>query len=73
MARVAEFERALIREWTEAGGVAAKQRGVEFYHPRKLGKVQIAFIKKALSEDEVIKGVTAAFNVSRDTVYRIIS
>ncbi len=37
-AGIAEFERDLIRERTNAGRIAAKQRGVRFGRPEKLNK-----------------------------------
>jgi len=73
---LAEFERDLIRERTQAGLVAARARGRRGGHPRTTAldspkKVQIA---QALYDDKAntIADVCRTLGVSRATLYRYI-
>ena len=74
MGALAEFERDLIRERTNAGLAAARARGRKGGRPRKLktdAKVAIArrlFEDKAHSLDEICESL----KISRSTLYRYL-
>ena len=70
-AALAEFERNIIRERTQAGLKAARARGRKGGRPRKLDKKQVREIK-ALLRDPDIRGIDVAkrYGVSRATIYR---
>jgi len=74
MGALAEFERDLIRERTNAGLAAARARGRRGGRPRKLktnGKVALArqmFINKSHS----IPDMCATLGISRATFYRYV-
>ncbi len=71
---LAEFERDLIRERTNAGLAAARARGHKGGRPRKLktdGKVALArrlFLDKSLS----IQDICSTLGISRATLYRYV-
>jgi DNA invertase Pin-like site-specific DNA recombinase len=69
-AGIAEFERDLIRERTQAGRVAAKSRGVRFGRPRKLNPEQTKLVQRLVEEGKAVREVAAAFNVHVATIYR---
>ncbi|GHO56393.1 recombinase family protein [Ktedonobacter robiniae] len=74
MGALAEFERDLIRERTNAGLAAAKARGRVGERPRKLktnGKIALA---KRMFDDQShsIPEICAALGISRATLYRYI-
>jgi DNA invertase Pin-like site-specific DNA recombinase len=70
---LAEFERDIIRERTQAGLNAARARGRKGGRPKALSpkKVQIA---RALYKDKTntIDEICRALNISRATLYRYI-
>ena len=74
MGALAEFERDLIRERTNAGLAAARTRGRRGGRPRKLrtnGKVALSrqmFADKSHS----IPDMCAALGISRATLYRYV-
>ena len=74
MGALAEFERDLIRERTNAGLAAAQARGRRGGRPRKLkttGKVALArqmFVDRSHSVPEMC----AALGISRATLYRYV-
>ncbi len=74
MGALAEFERDLIRERTNAGLAAARARGRKGGRPRKLkteGKVALAqrmFADKANS----VQDICSSLGISRATLYRYI-
>jgi len=70
-ARIAEFERDLIRERTGAGRDAARQRGVRFDRPRKLNADQVQVATKLLSEGKAVRDIARTFNVHEATIYRL--
>jgi DNA invertase Pin-like site-specific DNA recombinase len=70
-AGMAEFERDLIRERTEAGREAAKQRGVRFGCPRKLNPDQAQVAVQLLGEGNAVRDVARTFNVHEPTIYRL--
>ncbi|PYD74450.1 recombinase family protein [Novacetimonas pomaceti] len=73
-AGIAEFERALIRDRTEAGRQLARERGVHLGRPAKLNKPEIALVRKMIVEDGIpISDVASRFGVHKATIYRIVS
>jgi DNA invertase Pin-like site-specific DNA recombinase len=74
MGALAEFERDLIRERTNAGLAAAKARGRVGGRPRKLktnGKVALARQMFA-DQSHSIPEICAALGISRATLYRYV-
>ena len=70
-AALAEMERDLIRERTNAGLAAARARGRKGGRKPELNAKQICQAKKLLEDrDTTIKEVAEAFGVSRATIYR---
>ena len=72
MAALAEFERALIVERTQAGLAAAKSRGVKLGPKRKLTPRQIEHGRSLLTSGETGHAVAQSLGVSRATLYRAI-
>jgi DNA invertase Pin-like site-specific DNA recombinase len=70
---LAEFERALIRQRTQAGLQAARARGRKGGRPKKLNPKQEAQVAKMLADTSIpIADIEALFpKVSRTTLYRI--
>jgi len=68
----AEFERDLIRQRTSDGRKAAKKRGVKFGRPSLLSHSQKKLVIKAHRAGSAISEISKAFDVSRDTIYRVI-
>ncbi len=74
MGALAEFERDLIRERTNAGLAAAKARGRVGGRPRKLktnGKVALARQMFA-DQSHSLPEICAALGISRATLYRYV-
>lgn len=70
-AALAEFERNLIRERTQAGLQAARSRGRQGGRPPKLDAKQIREIKQLLKDPNVrVTDVAARYEVSRTTLYK---
>ncbi len=68
---LAEFERELIRERTNAGLRAARSRGRLGGRPSKLSPKQIQMAKKLMSDDSnSVTEICRTLNVSRSTLYR---
>lgn len=72
MAALAEFERALIVERTQAGLKAAKIRGVKLGRRRSLSAQQITHARALLDAEEGGEAVTRSLGVSRATLYRAL-
>lgn len=70
-AGIAEFERELIRERTQAGRVAAQSRGVRFGRPRKLNAEQTKLVRRLLAEGTAVQEIARTFNVHVATIYRL--
>jgi DNA invertase Pin-like site-specific DNA recombinase len=69
-AAMAEFERNLIRERTNAGLVAARARGRVGGRPAKLSDKQIREIKLLLADPKaVVSDIAKKYGVSRTTLY----
>lgn len=73
MAALAEFERALIVERTQAGLAAAKARGTKLGRRRSLTPEKVTHAKALLAEGMAGQAVARSFGVSRATLYRAIS
>ncbi len=70
---IAEFERGLIRERTQAGLEAARARGRVGGRPRRLAPDQVAMARRLIEQPNVgIKQVAEMLRVSRQTVYRAL-
>ncbi len=72
MAALAEFERALIVERTQAGLAAAKARGAKLGRRRKLTPKQITHGRALLDAGETGRSVAQSLGVSRATLYRAL-
>ena len=70
MGALAEFERSLIIERTQAGLKAARKRGVRIGRPPALTSAQIKHAKKLIDGGERPTAVAASLNVDRSTLYR---
>jgi DNA invertase Pin-like site-specific DNA recombinase len=72
MGALAEFERSLIVERTQAGLQAAKKRGRKLGRPNKLSTAQITHACALLDAGEDGRTVAQSFGVSRSTLYAAI-
>ena len=70
-AGIAEFERDLIRERTQAGRVAAKINGVRFGRPAKLNAEQVKLAQRLIDEGKAAREIADTFNVHVATIYRL--
>jgi DNA invertase Pin-like site-specific DNA recombinase len=70
---LAELERGLIVERTQAGMKEARRRGVEFGRKKKLTPVQIAKARRLIEHGERVEDVAALWNVGRTTLYRALA
>jgi DNA invertase Pin-like site-specific DNA recombinase len=71
LAALAEMERDLIRERTNAGLAAARARGRKGGRKPKMSKAQIAHARKLLQDPGItITSVAETFGVNRSTIYR---
>lgn len=72
-AALAQFERDLIRERTNAGLEAARARGRKGGRPRKLTDRDVAMIKQLYESRQVtVKEIADRFGVGRTTVYKAL-
>jgi DNA invertase Pin-like site-specific DNA recombinase len=71
-AGIAEFERELIYERTQAGRVAAHARGVRFGRPPKLTSDQIKLAQRLIDEGRSVPEVSKILKVHRATMYRAL-
>ena len=70
-AALAEFERNLIRERTNAGLKAARKRGRVGGRPKKLSEAEKAMVKTLLADPKnEVAAIARQFGVSRSTIYR---
>ena len=73
-AALAEFERNLIRERTQAGLVAARARGRSGGRKSKLDARQIREINRLMSDPTIPVGqIAERYKVSRTTIYKVAS
>jgi len=70
IAAVAEFERDLLVERTQAGLARAKAEGKALGRPSALGDTQVAEVAKRLAAGESVAAVARAMNTSRQTIMR---
>ena len=69
---IAEFERALIRERTRAGLIAAKARGRAGGRPAKLIGERLEHARNLLNAGSSVSAVARSMGVSRSTVLRSV-
>lgn len=69
MGALAEFERSLIVERTQAGLQAAKKRGRKLGRPTKLTAAQAGHARALLASGEDGRTVARSFGVARSTLY----
>jgi DNA invertase Pin-like site-specific DNA recombinase len=72
MAALAEFERSLIVERTQAGLSAAKARGAKLGRRKKLTPRQVDHGRALLASGESGEAVAQSLGVSRATLYRAL-
>jgi putative DNA-invertase from lambdoid prophage Rac len=72
IAAVAEFERDLLIERTQAGLARAKSEGKQLGRPMSLRPVQVAEIQERLASGQFsVAGLAAGYATSRQTIMRI--
>jgi hypothetical protein len=73
MGALAEFERALIAERSQAGMQAARRRGQHLGRPRKLTREQVAHAARMVRDGtETVSGMAALYGVDRVTLHRAL-
>lgn len=72
MGALAEFERSLIVERTQAGLTAAKRRGVRLGRPKALTPSKIKHAQKLREAGERVSAIAASLEVDRSTLYRAL-
>lgn len=72
MGALAEFERSLIVERTQAGLQAAKRRGRKLGRPGKLTAAQVTHARALLASGENGRTVARSFGVARSTLYEAL-
>ena len=70
---LAELEKSLIQERTQAGRAAAKARGVRMGRKPILTAAQVAHARKLVAQGERPAEVAKLLGVSRRTVYRALA
>ena len=71
---IAEFERELIRERTQAGLESARRRGRKGGRPPALEEKQIPVVQRLMKDEEVsTREICETFSISRTTLYRYVS
>jgi putative DNA-invertase from lambdoid prophage Rac len=68
---VAQFERELLIERTQAGLEVAKAKGSVFGRPKALDATQTAAVRAALASGATISAVAKQFDTSRQTIMRV--
>lgn len=71
IAAVAEFERDLLIERTQAGLALAKASGKTIGRPQSLDKGQVAMVRQKLSEGHSVAALARELGTSRQTVMRV--
>jgi len=73
MGALAEFERSLIAERSQAGQQAAKRRGTHIGCPRKLTQEQVAHASRMVrTGQETVSGMAALYGIDRVTMHRVL-
>lgn len=70
VAAIAEFERDLIRERTQAGLKAAREKGRVGGRPRQMTQEKVMAAKELLNNGSAVRDVAEAMGVSVPTLYR---
>jgi Enterobacteriaceae phage serine recombinase len=70
---LAELERSLIVERTQAGMKEARRRGVIFGRKKKLTPAQIVKARRLIEAGERVEDVATLWNVGRTTLYRSLA
>lgn len=70
---LAELERSLIVERTQAGMKEARRRGVTFGRKKKLTSAQIEKARQLIEAGERVEDVARLWNVGRTTLYRALA
>lgn len=71
IAAVAEFERDLLIERTQAGLALAKASGKAIGRPQSLDKGQVAILREKLSKGHSVASLARDFKTSRQTIMRV--
>ena len=72
MGALAEFERSLIVERTQAGLASARKRGVRIGRPPALTSAQVKHARKLIESGDRPSSVAASLGVNRATLYRAL-
>ncbi len=73
-AALAEFERELIRERTQAGLAAARARGRKGGRPRKMNRATLIMAKKALEDrNATVQEIAQKLNMTTTTIYMYLN
>lgn len=73
-ASLAEFERDIIKERTQAGLKAARARGRLGGRPKKLDNKQASIAKTMMKDKSIsINDICKTFNISKSTLYKTIN
>ncbi|MDD2368512.1 recombinase family protein [Sulfuricurvum sp.] len=72
IAAIAEFERSIINERSEAGRRAAQERGVKFGRGVKLSNEDVVSIRNLIEMGECVSSLAQSYSVNRTTIYRAI-
>ncbi len=70
---LAELERSLVLERTQASTKEARRRSVKFGRKMKLTPAQITKARKLIDAGERVEDVAALWNVGRTTLYRALA
>ncbi len=71
IAAVAEYERDLLIERTQAGLALAKASGKAIGRPQSLDKGQVAMVRQKLSEGHSVASLARELDTSRQTIIRV--
>ena len=71
IAAVAEFERDLIVERTQAGLARAKSQGKTLGRPQSLTEAQTGLVRERLAKGEAVAAIARDLGTSRQTVMRV--
>lgn len=69
---IAEFERSIINERSEAGRRAAMKRGVKFGRNAKLSDEDVQSIKNLIDMGKSVSSLAKIYGVGRTTIYRAL-
>jgi DNA invertase Pin-like site-specific DNA recombinase len=72
-AAVAQFETEIRAERQAEGIAAAQRRGVRFGHPHRLTPVQVAQLRQARKDGQLIGQLMERYGLSKASVYRYLA